>query len=177
MLRDPPAGKQSSEGEELWEVFIYCPLRGSGDPPGAAAELLKRKHVWQWLCRSSLHQQASNQGTVVSWQTCTHIQRPPVSQDLINRAKQQVLSLCLSLTANYEALQVSSRPHMQHKVNPTSSSTFHLCSLFIYFSLRHKQNKNTVEMLTGHRPPPWLSTSAPSPQEQQHGERWRCERG
>lgn len=121
--------------------------------------------VWQWLCLycvgTSLHHRARDKGTMVSWQTWstpayTHMPRPPVSQTVINRPKQQVLSLCLLLTANYEALQVCPANHTT--VNPisvpssssSSSSVLQPLLSLLYiclhlearaFSQTHKQTK------------------------------------
>lgn len=49
--------------------------------------------------------------TDMSTPAYTHISGHPVSHNVINRPTQQVLSLCLLLTANYKALQVCTASH------------------------------------------------------------------
>ncbi len=74
--------------------------------------------------------------TDISTPVDTHIPGPPVSQNVINRAEQQVLSLCLLLTANYEALQVCPANHTCNakliRYQPLLPC-FALCSLFSIF--------------------------------------------
>lgn len=97
----------------------------------------------------------------------THTPGPPVSQKVINRPKQQVLSLCLLLTANYEALQVCpANLTCNEKLIQYQSLLllgFHLCSLFnirlllleaYAFSETNTHKKNThMEMILGQPPP------------------------
>lgn len=57
--------------------------------------------------------------TDISTPAYTHIPGPPVSQNVINRPKQQVLSLCpIAHSQLWNSAGVSSQPHMQWKVNP-----------------------------------------------------------
>lgn len=74
--------------------------------------------VWLWLCvqesqSASPGRELGQRGIMTDTSTPahTHIPKPAVSQSVINSPKQQVLSLCLLLTANYEALQVSPADH------------------------------------------------------------------
>ncbi len=127
----------------------------------------------------------------------THILGPPVSQSVINRPKQQVLSLCLLLTANYEALQVCPTNHKCNQKLIQYQSllllSYNLCSLFIClllleayaFSQTHTNTR--MEMLLGQPPPvsmtQYISSVTPrleppeEQQEQQHGEKCRYDRG
>lgn len=135
--------------------------------------------------------------TDISTPAYTHIPRPPVSQSVINRPKQQVLSLCLLLTANYEALQVCPANHTCNQKLIRYQSLLllssNLCSLFVClllleayaFSQTHTNTR--MEMLLGQPPPvamtQYISSVTPhleppeEQREQQDGEKWRYARG
>lgn len=99
-----------------------------------------------------------------------------MSQNVINRLKQQVLSLCLLLTANYEALQVCPANHTRNEKLIQYQSLlllhFNLCSLFnislllLEVSLTHTCPQKHKEMLIGQPPPvaitQYISSVTPS---------------
>lgn len=104
--------------------------------------------------------------TDISTPAYTHTPGPPVSQKVINRPKQQVLSLRLLLTANYEALQVCPTNHTCNEKLIQYQSflllCFDLCSLFntclllleaYAFSQTNTHKKTHMEMLLGQPPP------------------------
>lgn len=150
-----------------------------------------------------LHHQGQELGhrgitTDISEPVYTHIPGPPMSQNVTNRPKQQVLSLCPLLTTNYEALQVCPANHTCNE-NLIQYQfflllRFNLCSFFnigillleaCTFSHTHAQ-KN-MEMLLGQPPPVAMAQYISSvsshleppeeQQEQQGGEKCRYERG
>lgn len=112
--------------------------------------------------------------TDISTPAYTHIPGPPVSQNVINRLKQQVLSLCLLLTANYEALQVCPANHTRNEKLIQYQSPlllhFNLCCLFnislLLVSLTHTCTQKHMEMLIGQPPPvamtQYISSVTPS---------------
>lgn len=100
--------------------------------------------------------------TNISAPAQTHILKPPVSQSVINRPKQQALSPRLLLPANYEALQVCPPTHTCSQYQ-TLLLFCNLCSLAIICFLlcealsqtrTHSHTpKETMEMLLGQLPP------------------------
>lgn len=114
------------------------PLLGSKVPESAVCFGALRGNGSDCVCRI-LHHQGKESGhrgitTDISEAVYTHIPGPPVSQNVINRPKQQVLSVCPLLTTNYKALQVCPANHTCNEKSIQYQSLlplcFNLCSFF-----------------------------------------------
>lgn len=113
------------------KAFTYLPLGGS-DPPQRTRNTSDREPA-------SSGQELGHRCMVtnISAPAQTHILKPPVSQSVINRPKQQALSPCLLLPANYEALQVCPPTHTcSHIRHFFYSATFALSPLFVFYFVK-----------------------------------------
>lgn len=137
------------------KAFTNLPLGGS-NPPQRTRNTSDRKPA-------SSGQELGHRCMVtnISAPAQTHILKPPVSQSVINRPKQQALSPRLLLPANYELCRCAHRPTHAANIRHFYSATFALSPLFVFYFVKpfhrhahtHTHPKKNMEMLLGQLPP------------------------